>query len=140
MPDRSHMYTAIISAVIGATGLIIAHNLDVIKIEKPKPVAFGTYQSHLDSQPLEVGKTYRAKTDGFVAVYTHDEGVNRKVYVDVSRNSKDLSIITRAGVFEGTVCPVPEGHYWRVRDTKGSGKPMPKGRVTIHWLAVNTIK
>lgn len=127
------LYTGIISAVIGAAGLVVAHNFDLIKFRSPG--AFGSWQSHQGNQIYEVGKTYRAESDGFVAVYTHGKGLTRKFRIKVGKRSDALTTITRAGSYEGTVCPIPSGNYWSVVEPDDGGI----GDITVNWLSVNTV-
>ena len=76
--------------------------------------------------------TYKAESDGFIVAYT---GGKRppEIAIHVGEQIGKLTIRTRAGRYDGTICPVSKGDYWMVKSHSG-------GTVVVHWLPISNIK
>ncbi len=94
---------------------------------------FGKWESEVsDNKRYSVNTTYQAPSDGFISAFT---GGNRPASGAVIRIGEadqteiKFQVCSRMKKYDGAICPVPKGSYWRV--TKSGG-----GRVTIKWLSV----
>lgn len=91
------------------------------------PSAFGRWVER------QADTVYQAEADGFVAAYTGGNHPADEFVVDVGvlnkSNSIDWGVRTRAGRYDGTVCPVSRGDHWRVRS-------FGAGTITVHWLPI----
>ena len=128
MPNRNprlleRVIVPVIVAIIGTLGAIT---------EKPHPgtgsidgelVGFGEWKA------FEANVVYKADSDGFVAAFTHGTNITNNLRIRVGGAPTTMERRTRAGKWDGTVCPVPRGHYWKV-ETKGHGE------IVVHWLPV----
>lgn len=88
-------------------------------------------------QPLEPNLVYKANSDGFIAVYTGGNRPAREFLVYTGETQDSLTVRTRAGRYDGTVCPVPKDHFWTVRALGAGGETVQAG-VTVHWLPVGS--
>ena len=86
-------------------------------------------------QKLKPNLVYRATSDGFIAAYTGGKNPAHQFAVYTGKEQDSLAWRTRAGRYDGTVCPVPEGHFWTVRALDTDGSPV-QGEVTVQWLPV----
>ena len=78
-------------------------------------------------------KEYLAATDGFVAALTGGNSPADEFVIQVGEIDETGTIewrtVTRALRYDGTVCPVPRGNYWRV-------VTFADGSVSVNWLPV----
>lgn len=70
---------------------------------------------------------YQAKSDGFVAAYTGGNSPADELVIEVGDAPDRLNVRTRAGRYDGTICPVSRGDHWVVRS-------FGEGSITVHWL------
>ena len=98
-------------------------------------VDFGEWEA-VSPNVAESGR--RADTDGFVAVFTHEREVDRpsrekegpaSVVVWVGRNEGSLVERTRAGRYNGALCPVSKGDWWKIEVRQ-------KGGFTVGWRPI----
>ena len=153
--QRTYLTTAVLAATITGVANVVAMNLQHIfpkddPAEQPA-ASDGTPSAHYaDDAGLQEGpsafgrwdgrekdRDYRAESDGFVAAYTGGRDPADEFVVEVGELDTDSGAIswdvrTRAGRYDGTVCPVSKGDYWRVRSFGG-------GRIVIHWLPISVI-
>lgn len=149
---QGYLSTILLAATITAAGNVLALNWERIFGSKreasvqefqpapttpaqptPSPRAssartFGQW-ANLDSDTV-----YQAESDGFVVVRTGGDNP-ASVVVDVGEAVDRLTMRTRAGRWDGVVCPVPRASYWRVRSVSG-----PRRSVTVWWLPVTNVE
>ena len=142
---RMYLIVIVLCAVITATGQILSQNWPHIfrystdrvpeKVEGKTPQTtdlpsgdgsniFGKWVK------LEKNVTYKAESDGFIAAYTGGKSPASGFHIYVGKQLNNLTILTRAGQYDGTVCPVSNGDYWQVRASSG-------GEVVVHWLPIS---
>ena len=73
---------------------------------------------------------YQANSDGFIAAYTAGNSPAQDLMIYTGRKQDSLFLRTRAGRYDGTVCPVPKGHFWTVKGGSGG--------LAVHWLPVSS--
>ena len=147
MPKTGRMYLwiTVLSAVIAAGGHILAANWDRFFHQETGSVR----ASHSDVRPtppqdleariggfgnwidLDADVTYRAETDGFVAAYTKGDRPAKLISIYVGVETDTLTMRTRAGRWDGTVCPVAKGDCWLVM-SRGTGE------VVVQWLPISS--
>ncbi|NWG93690.1 MAG: hypothetical protein HXY21_14475 [Parvularculaceae bacterium] len=102
------------------------------------PRGFGDWQTTLSgSNPIEnyeVGRRYRASTDGFVSAISAGNAPANGVEIQWSSTGDTNDFHTRArgeGAYDGAVLPVRRGTYWRVK------RHIPGGvQISIAWMPV----
>ena len=144
--DNSWFSSIVCSLILGSFG-VLTHNFDRIfptddsienreiplgelPTDEAVPATAGSFGEWV---PLDPNVAYPAESDGFVAAYTHSDArypVRIFVATDESALSSNSSTVTRAGRWDGTVAPVPEGNYFVVRAESEEG-------VTVRWLGIN---
>ena len=138
---KFYAVVTVIAAVITACGQILAHNWETISRSDNAKPAVGTNPQIVTpepARPIGFGKwaerqpnvTYKAESDGFVAVFTHGDSPPDEVMVHVGDKLEDLPIRTRAGRYDGTVCPVSKGHFWLVRTRQ-------EREMKVNWLPIS---
>ena len=83
-------------------------------------------------KPYSVNTPYQAPSDGFIAAYTggNSPAPEAMIYVGVKEQTKiSFQLCSRMQRYDGAICPVPKGSYWKVTNPSG-------GSVTIRWLSV----
>ena len=156
---KIYLLAVVLSALIGAAGSILAeaHAWIGIFVKDSNLVAEGgapqstdtvdqyppivpdlSRRSPVPAQITKFGKwvelrenvTYKAESDGFVAVSTYGNSPANGVLVHVGEDITKLPVRTRAGRWDGTVCPVSKGHYWLVHTKQ-------KGDIAVNWLPIS---
>jgi len=141
---RMYLIVIILCAVISAVGEIVAQNWPWSPIKSvPEKVEGETPQPTIPDLPsgdgsnifrkwvkLEKNVTYKAESDGFIAAYTGGDNPARGFHIYVGEQLNNLTILTRAGQYDGTVCPVSNGDYWLVKASSG-------GEVVVRWLPIS---
>lgn len=149
---RVYLIALVVSSVIAALGEIVSRNWDRIfprtdaavnavddSNENPKktPVAVSSPDGSTSTfgRWIELTKdvVYKAESDGFVAAYTGGNSPADEFVIDVGERIDRLPVRTRAGRYDGTVCPVSKGDYWRVRS-------FGEGSITVHWLPISSTR
>ena len=85
-------------------------------------------------QTLKPNLVYQATSDGFIAAYTGGNNPAHELIVYTGQKQDSLTWRTRAGRYDGTVCPVPKDHYWTVRALRSNSET--SDGVTVQWLPV----
>ena len=133
---RVYIVVAIVAALIGGAATIAAALLSWLPIPTV-PGQFGEWQT------MRPETVYPAETSGFVAVHTHwgdTEGAglpnNLLIHTGPGQSDDDMSVCSRAGRYQGALCPVQQGHYWQVEVRKG--EVYDASTVTVKWLPVRS--
>lgn len=144
--DNSWFAPVICSTILGIFG-VLTHNFDrifpvddsiengeiplsEIPTDEAVSITAGGFGEWVSLVP---NVAYPAESDGFVAAYTHSDArypVRILVAPNRSELSSNSSTVSRAGRWDGTVAPVPEGSYFVVRAESEEG-------VTVRWLEIN---
>jgi len=104
---------------------------EVDKLKSKPHIKFGDWVYSI----YELNKFYKAETDGFVSAYTRTNNAPNSAEIKSAHDNKGTSeiICTKIqGRYDGSVCPVKKGHYWRVtvpESYKGNG-------VNIRWMPI----
>ena len=155
VPVKVWVAVTLISAVIAAVGQVLSNPLqeffspETLGRDAPEtrpaesiPLQeavkdgslFGSWVSkNAEGTPLRADTPYQAPSGGFISAYTGGNNPAGGILIYVSKGLSDLSnrdsIRTRTGRYDGVVCPVPKGRYWKAESDNGGG-------ITIQWLPV----
>ncbi len=142
LTTEGRSWVGLIGGLLGFAGMILGHNWDRFfppsdqdppRIEDQEkavatPIPPVTSTGFGSWEKLQPDVTYKAESDGFVAAYTGGNRPAANITFLAGPTPGDVTTRTRASNWDGSVCPVPKGHYWRVQRRDG------RGTATVYWL------
>ena len=130
---RSYVIVTLVAAVIGAIASLVAPILVPGPPMPTVPGQFGEWETR------NADTVYQAETSGFVAAYTGGEDsllMPRNLLIHTGTSQGDMEVCSRGGRYEGALCPVGRGDYWRVEVRRRVGEGYDPSTVKVKWLPV----